>query len=828
MKHFLIFLISVTSILFIYSDNTIALAKSNQNELIKQQIKNNRAYYQKSSKTLQAVNKVTELEVYERRVIVKVEANSGFEPDKRLFDKPKDYKEKQNYNLYFIQVRDQVDFESALSQLQKQEEVVYAIPDYKRDVTELPTDIYYEYQQYMEVMTFPNAWSLTNDTSTTIAVLDTGINSAHPDLKGRVLSGYDFYNEDSSPEDNHGHGTIISGVIAANWNEIGIAGVNKTAKILPIKVAEQEKILDSATIKGIYYAIENNVDVINMSFSGVTSNLLLRDTLWEAYQAGITLIAASGNSNHSIAEYPASYPFVISVGSVNEEGLKSSFSNYGNWIDIAAVGENIISTGNTGGYVFASGTSLAAPFVTGLTSQIIATNPLLEPHQVEYLIESSGSQANSDIWNDRIGYGMIKAENTMKNKIIFDDEEVIQVNSSQVIENQISLPMEIDSYDFSVVEDGELTISINNVPSYLDLVGILTKVDSNQVVDVATIDQQGNGESEDFSQDITTGNYNLSIFDYYNHWSDDLYQVDINLPQATASQSVERIYGATRIDTAVEIAQTGWIDGAESVILTTAVNYPDALTGTALAYQLDSPILLTDQGELNQETKAEIIRLKSSKVYILGGETAISSEIKNEISAMGLETKRIAGNTREGTAVEIAKEIEVISNNVPSKAIIVYAKNYPDALAIAPYAAQNGYPILLADTNSLSKETNSYLENISETIVIGGTSVINEEVLKTLPSPTRISGATRYDTMKEIIEQLTIPEDKVIIATGDNFADALTGAPLAAKTGQTLMLVETDQIPIASQSILDKYKFSEFTILGGPTAINDTVLNNLK
>ncbi|GGK35699.1 hypothetical protein GCM10010965_30830 [Caldalkalibacillus thermarum] len=284
----------------------------------------------------------------------------------------------------------------------------------------------------------------------------------------------------------------------------------------------------------------------------------------------------------------------------------------------------------------------------------------------------------------------------------------------------------------------------------------------------------------------------------------------------------DRLAGQNRYETAVEISKAGWPDGAETVILATGERFPDALAGTTLAYKYDAPILLTRGKELTDVTKKEIQRLKAKKVIILGGESAVSKQVENALKNIQLEVERIYGNTRYETAVKIAERLGYDKETV----IIASGQNFPDALAVAPYAAKEGIPILLTQRDKLPTETKEPLKGVRQTYVIGGTQAVGEEVFVELPNAKRIFGQNRYETAVKIIEEFGLDTSKSFVATGEDFADALTGAALAAKEGSPILLVAKERVPEHVQPLLETIR--EAIILGGPGAVGQKVAEQLR
>ncbi|RQD74340.1 MAG: hypothetical protein D5R97_08045 [Candidatus Syntrophonatronum acetioxidans] len=288
--------------------------------------------------------------------------------------------------------------------------------------------------------------------------------------------------------------------------------------------------------------------------------------------------------------------------------------------------------------------------------------------------------------------------------------------------------------------------------------------------------------------------------------------------EAAETITMKRIFGENRFETAVKISQEGWAYSPR-VLLARADDFPDALAGAPLAHRLEAPILLTGQGSLHQSTQREIERLGARQVIILGGEAALSPGVEENLREMGLEVQRIGGEDRYETARLIAGEMGFIPGY---KAVVVSGTSFPDALAAGAYAAGKGYPILLTRQDSLPSSTQKALqeEHINQTILVGGPLAVGEEVEKELPSPRRIGGEDRYETAVEVVVRLNIPGDKLFVATGEDFADALTGSVLAAREGGPLVLVSKEQTPHPVVDLIKAGTFTRFSILGGPAAVS--------
>ncbi|WP_187444839.1 cell wall-binding repeat-containing protein [Rossellomorea vietnamensis] len=286
---------------------------------------------------------------------------------------------------------------------------------------------------------------------------------------------------------------------------------------------------------------------------------------------------------------------------------------------------------------------------------------------------------------------------------------------------------------------------------------------------------------------------------------------------------VHRIEGTNRYETALNIAYEGWSEsGANEIILTTGTNFPDALAGAPLAYYKDAPILLTAKDKLHTTVEEAIIDLEVSKVTILGGTNAVSDTVVKRLKALGVKNiERIAGTDRYSTALAIAGKLPASDT-----AVIVNGKNYPDALSIASYAAQYGYPILLSDKDAIGSSTLNKAKTYGSNIVIGGEQAISGKVYKQLKTPSRISGQNRYETSVNVAKDLEMYGGFAFVATGTHFADALTGSVLAAYYGEPLVLTTPDNLHVNTRSLFETSPMG-FTILGGTSAVSPKVEDQL-
>ncbi len=320
---------------------------------------------------------------------------------------------------------------------------------------------------------------------------------------------------------------------------------------------------------------------------------------------------------------------------------------------------------------------------------------------------------------------------------------------------------------------------------------------------------------------LPPGHYVIELYAETTEW------FDLKHRELSIIAPVYRLSGSNRFATATAVSDAGW-ETADTVILARADEFADSLAGVGLSKKCDAPILLTNSGVLSSVTAAEIERLGATNVIILGGTGAVSQEIEDQLVEEGKIVKRIGGSNRYDTAALIAKE--VIGDAVVDTAVIVYGLNFPDALAAAPRAASSGNPVLMVNTNVIPAATQEFLteNNITNTIVVGGTGIISEDVFDALPNATRIAGSNRYETCKLIAEGLN--PYIVCFASGDSFSDALTLAALAAKFDSSLLLVRQNVVPAAISELLADYQaeISYMYVAGGEAVVSDAVVQALE
>lgn len=251
-----------------------------------------------------------------------------------------------------------------------------------------------------------------------VGIIDTGIRPNHPDLK--IAGGVTFVEGTSSYADDEGHGTHVAGIIGALDNDIGTVGVAPEAQIYAIKALNNTGVGNlSDVLAGIEWAIENNLDIINLSLTSEQGSSILERVLDKAYNRGILIVAASGNSQTTLPAttdvlYPARYQSVIAVGSVNNNLNKSRFSYFGPSLEFVAPGEKIYSTYNQPDYEYSYGTSMAAPYVAGIAALYKQAYPELNHRQIRELMQNNAVDLGEPGKDKSFGYGLVQAPTTAR------------------------------------------------------------------------------------------------------------------------------------------------------------------------------------------------------------------------------------------------------------------------------------------------------------------------------------------------------------------------------------------------------------------------------
>ncbi len=300
-----------------------------------------------------------------------------------------------------------------VSQAENCPEILFAEPNYQLYALDtFPNDPNLSLQYGLTAIHAPQGWDTsTGSVAVVIAIIDTGVDLTHPDLAAKLVAGYDFVNNDAVPQDDNGHGTHVAGIAAAlSNNATGVSGVSWGARIMPVKVLNAGAGGTFANAAaGIIWAADHGAHIINLSLGGSSDSQVFHDAIDYAYNKGVMLIASSGNNGSGFILYPARYPNVMAVGATNSSNVLAGFSNYGAELDVVAPGVNIYSTG-INSYYYNSGTSMAAPFVTGLASILRGIPGSGSPANLAWAIKSTALDLGAAGRDNYYGDGLIQMD----------------------------------------------------------------------------------------------------------------------------------------------------------------------------------------------------------------------------------------------------------------------------------------------------------------------------------------------------------------------------------------------------------------------------------
>ena len=354
-------------------------------------------------------------------------------------------------NVIIVNYRDNVDPFLVAYKLKENDEVEWAEPKILRELDYIPNDPYLNSQYALEKIKAYEAWDISKgDSSIIVGIIDSGVNWGHPDLAPHIwinkneipdnnidddnngfiddIRGWDFGGLEGTPDNDPSedlaanHGTYVAGISGAvTDNDIGVASIGFNCKVMPVKVTARYLASLAGTpyifwgSEGIIYAADNGAKIINCSFGGDIFSKLEQEAINYATSRGALVVASAGNDNNDYIHYPSGCENVLSVASTDQEDLKSSFSNYGISVDVCAPGSDIYSTFFTNNYASNSGTSMSAPFVSGLAVLVMEKFPDYLPQQVaeQIRVNADDIYTQNPDYMYMLGKGRINASNTL-------------------------------------------------------------------------------------------------------------------------------------------------------------------------------------------------------------------------------------------------------------------------------------------------------------------------------------------------------------------------------------------------------------------------------
>jgi hypothetical protein len=315
----------------------------------------------------------------------------------------------------------------------------------------IPNDPYYGSAWHLPKIGASIAWDKSQGAGVTVAVLDSGVDSAHPDLASKLVQGWNFYDNNANTSDVYGHGTKVAGsAAAASNNHTGIAAVAGASRIMPIRVTNLGGGGYWSTIsQGLVHAADNGARVANVSFLGVTSSLTVQNAAQYMKNKGGLVIVSGGNTGTQ-QNYPSTTT-MIPVAGTNSNDVRASWSSYGNYIALAAPGEGIWSTLRGGGYGAVSGTSFSSPVTAGVVALMMSAAPSLLNTKIETLLFSTAIDLGAAGRDPYYGYGRVNAAKAVQ----------AAVAAVPVADTQAPSSVAISSPGYGATVTGPVPVNVN-------------------------------------------------------------------------------------------------------------------------------------------------------------------------------------------------------------------------------------------------------------------------------------------------------------------------------------------------------------------------------
>ena len=294
--------------------------------------------------------------------------------------------------------------------------IEYVEPNYRMSAMATNDSYYGEYGWYLDNIAAPYVWDKGMfGEGSTVAVIDSGVTFSHEDFENTHFEApYNAIDQSQDVTDNSGHGTAVTGIIAASYNnKKGLTGIMPETTIIPIKAMDVNEDNETEgfgddTIRGLEFAAANGADVVNVSMGTPQGSLALERAFQKAADEGMIVVAACGNRKKSNIYYPAAYDSVISVASVDRYGEVSYFSSYNKKVDVAAYGEDLTVTWkDSKKYVYLSGTSLAAPEVAAMAAMVKSMDKSIDINEFREIIAATSTDKGAKGRDDYYGYGIM-------------------------------------------------------------------------------------------------------------------------------------------------------------------------------------------------------------------------------------------------------------------------------------------------------------------------------------------------------------------------------------------------------------------------------------
>jgi len=668
-----------------------------------------------------------------------------------------------------------------------------------------PSNEIYSQEWGLRAVEAEKAWSMgVYGNNIIIAVVDTGVDHSIGDLSENVISGFNaITGKIGDTNDLNGHGTQVSSIIAGTGHGIGIMGIAPKSKIMPIKAFDEFGNGEVQNIVlGIRWAADNGANIINLSFGSIDFDISLKEAIIYAQSKGCLIIAATGNHQEGQSSdilFPASLPGVIAVGAMNKDYESASFSNYGENLSLIAPGTEIIadnSSNSFSSFVIRDGTSKATPFVSGVAALIWSVYPDWSAKQVSRIMLQSAQRIQHISRTDQCGYGLPNAYRAIKSlyQQIFLSSGVFEYSGCAVQEKISGATLKISPLtwnDSSVVSLQSIDPPASLPSGFIHCSEVIqvswTTLESPRKIISLKIPSSSSTKADKFLF-RWTGSRWVSVASGTQEGTDGVGIFEQGVycyGQRTEEISLE-LKGNDLIARAIDVANLNYPTGVDTVIITRVENYMDFLVSVPLAYKYSAPILLTNSNAIDPRVREEIRHLAPKTIYIIGGKNAISERIQSDLDNI-TQVFRLDGLDRYTTSAKVASTLGTFG-----EAIVVSGANYPDLLSVACFAAQQGKPILLVENDNIPYEIENALDSlwVTDTLIVGGSKVISDNIEKKLPCPLRITGSDRFDTNFLLSKFLKNEGNSKFVAFDKDFPKILPDITIVANNNSFLCLID--------------------------------------
>lgn len=312
-------------------------------------------------------------------------------------------------NVYVVQLPENANEKAVAALIAHNPKFNFAEVDSIVTAVQLTDDPLYINQWHLPKINAPSAWDISTGAGVTIAILDTGVDGTHPDLAARMVPGYNTYDNNTNTADVQGHGTMCAGTAAAiGNNSIGTTGVAWNANIMPIRISDRRANGYSSTIAaGITWAGDHGAKIASISFGPLNGSSTVIAAAQNFQNKGGVVLNSGGNSG--VLESYSNTEYMITVAATDPNDVRTSWSTYGNFIDVAAPGLEIWTTARGGGYSNPSGTSFSCPLTAGIVALMVSVNPALSPVQIQNILTSTSLDLGVAGWDQYYGFGRVDA-----------------------------------------------------------------------------------------------------------------------------------------------------------------------------------------------------------------------------------------------------------------------------------------------------------------------------------------------------------------------------------------------------------------------------------